>query len=140
MTTNAEVTTRTNAFTVNAAPTPSISNISPPNGDQGATIALAVTGLNTHFSNGVSVCSLSGTGITVNSTTVASATGLACNITIAGGATVGARDLTVTTTSEVATSTNGFTVTVVPPVVTPPENIFTSPITTSPVLRSPVVK
>jgi hypothetical protein len=98
------------AFT-SGAPTPSIASVTPNTGAQGTTISsVAIVGTSTNFVNGTSVGSFSGTGITVNTTTVSDATHATLNITIAGGATLGARDVTVTTGAEVATMTSGFTV------------------------------
>jgi hypothetical protein len=109
MTTTSEVATGTNAFTVNSPIV--ISGIIPVRGTQGSTVAIEVTGVGTHFSNGTSVCSLSGSNITVSSTAVADATHLTCNISISGSAIASDRTLTVTTTAEVVSAVNAFTVT-----------------------------
>ncbi len=63
---------------------------------------VAVTGLQTHFAQGVSIASVSGTGVTVNSTTVDGPTHATINVTIGAGAELGLRALTMTTGSEVA--------------------------------------
>ena len=73
---------------------------------------MTITGLNTNFSNGVTVASFSGTGITVNSTLVTSPTQAIANITIAPDATLGARDVTAATGTEIVTCTAAFTITV----------------------------
>ena len=96
--------------------------ISPTSGNQGATLNISVSGLNTNFVNATSVATFSGTGITVNSTTVSNALTAVVNITLAGGATLGARNMTMTTGSEVVTLTNGFTVAGAP---TAPTNLRT---------------
>jgi hypothetical protein len=108
MTTTSEVATGTNVFTVNSPI--SITGVLPEDSRQGNVLAIAVVGSGTHFSNGTSVCSFSGSGITVGSTTVADATHLACNVTIASNALVSTRSLTVTTSAEVVTAVNSFAV------------------------------
>ena len=90
---------------------PSLASATPNSGAQGATLNVAIVGTNTNFVNVTSVASFSGTGITVNSTTVTDATHATANITISGAAATTARDVTVTTSSEVVTLTGGFTVT-----------------------------
>ncbi|MHB8895458.1 MAG: DUF5719 family protein, partial [Candidatus Geothermincolia bacterium] len=96
-------------FTVNAAP--SITSISPTYSSQGMTINVAIVGTNTHFQAGVSAATFSGTGITVNSTSVTNATHATANITIAAGATPGTRNVNVVTGAETpAALANGFEV------------------------------
>ena len=97
---------------------PSLASATPNTGAQGATLNVAIVGTNTNFVNGTSVASFSGTGITVNTTTVTDATHATANITISGAAATTARDVTVTTTAEVATLTSGFTVTAGTPTIT----------------------
>jgi hypothetical protein len=75
---------------------------------------VTITGVDTNFSNGVTITSFSGSGITVNSTQVNSATEAIANITIASDAPLGARDVTATTNSEIVTCTAAFTITAVP--------------------------
>ncbi len=95
-----------------AAGTPSsISSISPDNGIQGALVAIAVTGASTNFSNGVSVCSMSGSDIVIVGTVVSSATAAVCTITIGANAATGLRNITITTGGEVAAATAAFNVT-----------------------------
>ena len=74
-----------------AAPPPDITSVSPTVIAQGATITFNVFG--TNFSG--SIIGLSGTGLTVGSTTVDSPTQCHCSITAAGGATLSARTVTV---------------------------------------------
>ncbi len=91
-----------------------LTQVSPNNGYQGlANLNVALTGQSSHFVQGQSTASL-GTGITVNATTVTDATHATANITIAANAQVGARDVMVTTGSEVAAAINAFTVTLGP--------------------------
>ncbi len=100
----------TGGFEIEPSPA-SISGVNPVSGPQGATtLSVAITGSSTNFVNGVSVASFSGTGISVVSTTVSSPTSATASINIASGVAVGARDVTVTTGTEVATGTGLFTV------------------------------
>jgi hypothetical protein len=78
----------------------SIASCNPTWGAQTQTLDVAITGTQTNFVNGVSAATFSGTGITVNSTTVANATQATANITIAAGAAPGLRDINVTTGAE----------------------------------------
>ncbi len=93
VTTGAETATGTNLFTVNA---PSIA-IAPTSGDQGWTGNIVVSGTGSHFINGTTGASFSGSGITVNSVTVASTLSATVNVTIDPAAATGARTLTVST-------------------------------------------
>jgi hypothetical protein len=96
-------------FTVTGG-TPQISQVSPPTGPQGAThLSVQLTGLYTHFVSGSSAASF-GSGITVNSLSVQSATVALADITISATATQGNRNVSVTTGSEMASITGGFTV------------------------------
>ena len=98
---------------------PSLASVTPTSGAQGATVAsFAIVGTNTNFAQGTSVLTFSGTGITVNSLTVIDGTHATANITLSGSAATTARDVTVTTSSEVAVLTAGFTVVVPVPTVT----------------------
>jgi hypothetical protein len=62
---------------------------------------VTVTDLNTHFVQGTTTADF-GSGIIVNSVVVTSAVSMTANISIAGNAVVGARTVTVTTGTEVA--------------------------------------
>ncbi|WP_263376654.1 Ig-like domain-containing protein [Granulicella aggregans] len=109
LTTGGEVATILGGFTVTAG-TPQVSSVSPATGHQGDTnLSIGLTGLFTHFANGTSTASF-GTGITVNSLTVTDATDAVANITISPSAAVGSRTVTVTTGSESASITGGFSV------------------------------
>jgi hypothetical protein len=81
-------------------PGPAIASVSPVGVGQGATVGAIVTGSN--FQPGVAV-SVSGSGVTLASTTFISATKLKAQITVAGDAAVGPRDVTVTETTGTAT-------------------------------------
>ena len=107
--TGTETATATGAFTVNA-PGPGISSITPSSADRGQTLSVTIVGSNTSFSQVSSVVSF-GPGVSVNSTAVTNPTLLTANITISPSATLGTRDVTVTTGSEIATSSGGFTIT-----------------------------
>jgi len=93
--------------------TPEISEVSPPTGAQAVmSLDVSITGLHTHFLDGVSVASFSGTGITVNSTTVTDEAHAVANINIDLSAPLGLRDVTVTTGEEAAFGEALFEVTV----------------------------
>ena len=101
----ADGTTATATATLPAMP--SISSVAPSAGTRGASLSVTVTG--TSFQSGASASF--GAGITINSTTVASATQLSVALSIAGGAAVGPRDVTVTNPDgQSAVRPNGFTV------------------------------
>jgi hypothetical protein len=117
MTTGGEVATILGGFTVTTG-APSISAVSPPTGDQGATnLNVNLTGQFTNFVNGTSIASF-GAGITVNSTTVTNATSAVANITISTTAALGSRNVTMTTGAQVANLTGGFSVLVGVPALT----------------------
>ena len=120
VTTGTEVATSVNGFTV-AAGTVMISTVNPSTAPQGqSNLAVAITGQFTGFSQGTSVVSF-GQGITVGTVAVTSATNLTAQISVAGNAPLGARAVTVTTGTEVASLANAFTVTTAvnqPPVIT----------------------
>ena len=95
-------------------PAPDCASIAPASAELGTTLDVTITGVDTSFAEGVTVASFSGTGITVNSTNVNSTTEAVANITIEPGATVGARDVTVTTGTEIVTCPTAFTITGAP--------------------------
>ena len=101
-------------FLVTAPPPliPRLVSLNPIQGGRGRALSLTVTGENVNFLNGVSVASVSGTGITVNSTQVTSPTTVVVSLTVAPGAELGFRDVFVTTGSEVAAILRAFQVTV----------------------------
>ena len=115
-TTGATILTAVNAFTVNAGPA-AISSLVPNNGQQGQGLAVVVTGASTHFSQGTTTVSF-GAGITPGAITVTSATSLTVNIAIDPAAAIGARTVTATTSNEIASLANGFTVNAGTPVLT----------------------
>jgi hypothetical protein len=86
-----------------------ITGMSPASGLQGASVAISVTGVNTHWVDGLTQASLDQIWITVNKVKVTSATTAEVDITIASDAYVGARTLTLSTGGEVV-SLNSFTV------------------------------
>jgi hypothetical protein len=91
---------------------PAVASVAPNSGYQGQTQAsVAIAGTATNFVQGTTVASF-GPGVTVNSLTVNSSLTATANITIAPTATLGANTVTMTTGSEVATLSGGFTVTV----------------------------
>jgi hypothetical protein len=86
-----------------------ITQLVPNSGLAGQTLSVAVTGQYTHFVNGTTTADFGG-GITVNSVSVTSATAATVSITISPTAAPGGRTVTLTTGSEAACITGGFTV------------------------------
>jgi hypothetical protein len=93
---------------------PSITSISPDQGDQGATLNVTIAGTNLTGASEVRF----GTGIAVNSFTFLSSNQISANITIVTGATIGARDVSVTTSGGSFTLLNSFTVKQALPMIT----------------------
>jgi hypothetical protein len=109
VTTGSEVVSVPNVFNVQLA-TPILLTLNPGGGQQGQqNLSVAITGLATHFAQGTSQASF-GAGVTVVSLTVTSPTAATAVINIDPAATLGTRTVTVTTGTEVASFTNGFTV------------------------------
>ncbi len=108
MTTNAEVVTLNNGFTVTAG-IPVLTTINPNTGKQGDVVSVAITGQFTNFNQSTTQVDF-GAGITVGTVTVANATSLTAQLTIASTAALGARNVTVTTGTEVVTLNNTFSV------------------------------
>ncbi|MCG2796675.1 MAG: hypothetical protein L6427_12610, partial [Actinomycetia bacterium] len=79
---------------------PRITAVSPPAAARGETLDIEITGINTHFEDGVSQATFSGEGITVNSTTVIDATNAVANITVEPDAPPGPRNVNVITGGE----------------------------------------
>ena len=109
MTTGTEVATDTNGFDVTQG-SAAITSLNPNSGAQGTQANVIVTGTNTNFAQGQTTANF-GPNIGINSVTVSSLTSATVSITIAGNATVGAQTVSLTTGGEVASLTNGFTVT-----------------------------
>ena len=117
LTTNAELVTLANSFTVTPG-TPVLTMLNPNAGQQGqSNLSVSLTGQFTHWVQGTTTASF-GSGITVNSLTVISATNATAVISISSTATAGINTVTVTTGSEIVTLTNAFTVTSGTPVLT----------------------
>ena len=109
LTTGGETATILGGFAVTPG-TPVLSGVGTPNGHQGdQNLSVALTGLFTHFVNGVSTANF-GAGITVNSLTVTDATDAVAAITISATAAQGSRTVAVTTGAEYAAMVGGFTV------------------------------
>ena len=88
-------------FTVVKPHVPKITDVSPNavyQGDSG--VDVTITGEYTHFKQGQSTATFSGTGIVVNSTTVTDSTHATANITAGINAPTGTRDVNVVTGSE----------------------------------------
>lgn len=84
-----------------------ISGLSVSSGKQGASVPVAITGTNTHFS-GLSAVTVSGGGVAASAVSAASSTQLSTTLTISPSAASSVRTLTVTTGTEVVTTS--FTV------------------------------
>ena len=109
LTTGGEIATLNNGFTITAG-TPTISSISPLSAHQGdPPLNVSVVGEFTSFVQGTTTASF-GPGITVNSVTVTDSTHATVNITVSTTAATGFYNVTMTTGTQVATLTNGFTV------------------------------
>jgi hypothetical protein len=109
VTTNGQVATLTNGFSVVVA-TATVSSVNPNSAYLNAPpLSVTVNGAFTHFQDGVTTASF-GPDITVNSIYVYTSTQAVVNITVPLGATVGAHTVTMTTGTEVALGTNLFTV------------------------------
>ena len=136
--TGVQQATLNNGFSVAA---PVSITLNPNSGQQGQpNLSVAITGQNTHFIQGTTQVSF-GAGITVVSLTVNTPTTATAVININPAAILGPRDVTLTTNTEVATLSSGFTVTAgvvnQPPTITsqPQKNrtwVKQSPIGTAP--------
>jgi len=115
VTTGAEIASLPNSFLVTGlVSNPTITSVIPNSGQQGQqNLSVTIAGLNTHFVQGTTTASF-GTGITVASLTVNSATSATAVLNIGPAAVVGARSVTLTTSTEVVTLANAFTVQVIP--------------------------
>ncbi|HUU02330.1 MAG TPA: MYXO-CTERM sorting domain-containing protein [Myxococcota bacterium] len=89
---------------------PLLISVGPDSAYAGQALQVTVTGVDTHFEEGISSLSFSGTGITVNSTSVVAATALTAQISIDQAAAAGSRDVSVTTGDETANGAGMFTV------------------------------
>jgi hypothetical protein len=111
-TTLGEVASGTNLFTV-IQTQPELLAVVSPNGAQGVTETITLTGLYTDFATATSTADF-GAGITVNWVNALSPTSLQANITVQPTAVLGYRNVSVTTGSEVVSLSNAFNVTVGP--------------------------
>jgi hypothetical protein len=106
-------TTITSVISFGAIPIFNVLSVSPPQGTQGQTLTIVVTGIG--FQSGTTFNF--GPGITITSTTINSSTQATLTITIATNATPGPRDVIGTQSTGGPTSTldDGFTVIALPP-------------------------
>ena len=102
VTTGTEVVSLVGGFTVIPG-TPILLTINPAGALQGQTVPVAVTGQYTHFTQGTTQVSFSGTGVTAPSVSVTSSTSLTAQVQVAANAAISTRDFTVTTGTEVVT-------------------------------------
>jgi len=111
-TTASELAVKLNAFAVTQGP--QLASITPNRGQPGQTnLAVAIAGVATNFVPSQTSANF-GAGITTVSTTVTDATHATAVITIGSGTAAGARNVTLTTGSEVVTAVSGFLVRVLP--------------------------
>src|SRR5437588_187773 len=110
LTTNAEVVTLNNAFTVTIGMLV-VAQVNPNTGLQGQqNESLTITGMFTHWVQNTTTALFSGTGVNVVSLTVNSATSATVVLNINPAAAAGPRNVTLTTNAEVVTLISGFTV------------------------------
>lgn len=95
---------------------PRIVTVTPNIASPGGNATITVVGENTTFEDGVSFGTVSGEGVTVDTTTVNSATVAELEITVSPDAPTSFRDLSVTTGGEVATALNALEIGNSPPV------------------------
>jgi hypothetical protein len=110
--TGTQVASSSGGFRVESLPSgplPVISSITPPIGATGTQVPVTIVGEFTNFQQGVSAVSL-GEGISAGSVTVVSPTQITATLSIATDAPPGARPITVTTGTEVASRTQAFAV------------------------------
>jgi hypothetical protein len=102
----------TAGFIVLAPGVPSIAQVAPKGASQGKHLTVNILGSATHFVNGTSRATFSGSGITVHSTTVTDVHHATADVTVSPGAAVGSRNVNVVTGTEIpGPATNAFTVT-----------------------------
>ncbi len=90
----------TAGFTVVAPGVPRIASVAPRGAAQGSRLTVNVVGQNTHFVQGRSRVTFSGSGIKVNSTRVTDVSHASADITVTNGAAVGSRTVNVITDNE----------------------------------------
>jgi hypothetical protein len=116
VTTGTQALTLPNAFYVTNGPAV-INALTPPTGQQGQTLSVAVAGTQTNFQQGVTTANF-GQGVTVNSLTVNSKLSATANVTISAGATPQLNTVTLTTLGESASIASGFQIVQATPVLT----------------------
>jgi hypothetical protein len=106
-------------FAVTAGPA-IIRGSTPVGGNQGQEIVLTITGLNTHWIQGLTQFSIFGAGIdiTINNVIINSPTSATADVSIASTASLGARSIYMITAGEALLDTGGFVVTGGIPVIT----------------------
>ncbi|HEY3826888.1 MAG TPA: Ig-like domain-containing protein, partial [Bryobacteraceae bacterium] len=88
----------------------SVTGVTPNSGLQQSSVALQVTGLNTHWVQGTTIASLGDSNITINRVIVASPTSAEVDITLGAQAALGLHGISMTTGGETASADNVFTV------------------------------
>jgi 6-phosphogluconolactonase (cycloisomerase 2 family) len=116
VTTNTEVASLANGFTVRNG-TPVLTSVNPSSGLEGQqNLSVNLTGKFTHWLQGTTTATF-GAGITLSSLTINSATAATAVLNIDPTAALGGRDVTMTTGSEVAILSGGFSVTGPVPII-----------------------
>src|SRR5262249_15997265 len=115
ITTNGEIATLSNAFTVSGI-VPALVSVNPAAAQQGDAVDVSITGAATSFQPGVTSVS-AGAGIVVTNVNVKSSTSVSAHLAIDPLAVTGLRSITVTTGGQVLTLNNAFTVNPGPAVI-----------------------
>ncbi len=108
--------TASQSFGLTVNPAAQILSMAPKSANAGISLQVTITGSDTHFAQGTTQANF-GSGISVTSVTVDSLTSAVAQISIGSSATVGSRSVTVTTGTEQATLSNGFSVAAAVPVI-----------------------
>lgn len=112
VTTGSEVVSRSNLFQIVAGPA-IISQVTPSSANQGQEVVLAITGLNTHWQQGLTQFSIAGAGsdITVNSVVIVSPTSAQADVTVSSTAGLGARGVYMVTAGEALSDSGAVVIT-----------------------------
>jgi RHS repeat-associated protein len=104
-------------FLVQSVTSPVLLYVSPASAQQGQSLTVTVSALNSHFSQGTTQVTF-GAGITTLTVSVTSATSLTAQISVASGASLGPNTVTVTTGAEMFALAGGFVITAALPSIT----------------------
>lgn len=112
VTTGTETVSKYSLFNVVAGPA-IISQVTPSSANQGQEVVLTITGLNTHWQQGLTQVSVGGAGydLTINAVTIQSATSAQVDVTFSPTAGLGARSVYMVTAGEALTDSGAIVVT-----------------------------